>query len=325
MSSAPIPAVTAVPAVEASPDSNFRCGHVAIIGRPNVGKSTLLNSLVGQALSITSSKAQTTRHRILGIRTQGADKGTPAQLIFIDSPGYQTKSNLALNRVLNKTSLQVAAEADLVVMVCDAGSGWTAGDQLLLDRVPADLRLFLALNKMDRLKDKVQMMALLQKLGSLNRFDEIVPVSATKGRQVDLLADLCAKRLPVAAALFEEDELTDRSERFLAAELIRERLFRLLGDELPYETTVVIEQFLEEPSPGHAGGFKRIAATIFVNRDSQKPIVLGRGGEGLKRIASEARQAMETLFDAKVFLEVFVKVKTGWADTEQSLKAYGYE
>jgi GTPase len=298
---------------------------VAIVGRPNVGKSTLLNQLVGQSLSITSSKSQTTRHRILGIRSQTVEQGVPAQIIFIDSPGYQTKSNMALNKVLNKTSLQVAMEADLVVMVSDAGSGWTKADQNLLDRIPGDRKVYLALNKVDRIADKAKVFAQLQTLGELKRFDEIVPISAIKGKQVDLLADLCAKQLPIAAAIYAADEITDRSERFLAAELIRERLFRLLGDELPYETTVVIEAFTEEPSPQRAGGFKRIAATIFVNRDSQKPIVLGRGGEGLKRIASEARQAMETLFDAKVFLEVFVKVKTGWADTEQSLKAYGYE
>ncbi len=310
---------------QSATDQPFRCGHVAIVGRPNVGKSTLLNGLVGQALSITSSKAQTTRHRILGIRTQPEGAPQPAQLIFIDSPGYQTKSHQALNRVLNKTSLQVAAESDLVVMVCDAGSGWTAADQQLLDRIDPKLPIILALNKADKLADASRMMPLLQKLGQLQRFDEIVPISALKGKQLDLLAELCAARLPPGEAIYGPDELTDRSERFLAAELIRERLFRLLGDELPYETTVVIDQYSEEPSPSHAGGFRRIAATIFVNRESQRPIVLGKGGEGIKRIASEARQAMEHLFDAKVFLEVFVKVKTGWADTEQSLKAYGYE
>ncbi len=307
------------------PIEDFHCGYVAIVGRPNVGKSTLLNSLVGQSLSITSSKSQTTRHRILGIRTQTKQQGVAGQLIFIDSPGFQTKSNLALNKVLNKTSLQVAMEASLVVMVSDAGSGWTRADQQLLDYIPSTQRIFLALNKVDRIQDKADVFAQLQKLGELKRFEEIVPISALKGKQVELLANLCAKNLPIAPAIFGDDEVTDRSERFLAAELIRERLFRLLGDELPYETTVVIEQFTEEDSAGKVGGFKRIAATIFVNRDSQKPIVLGRGGEVLKRIASEARQSMETLFDAKVFLEVFVKVKSGWADTEQSLKAYGYE
>ncbi|HLS54644.1 MAG TPA: GTPase Era [Zeimonas sp.] len=291
----------------------FRCGHVAIVGRPNVGKSTLLNRLVGQKLSITSDRPQTTRHRIVGVVTR-----PDAQLLFLDSPGYQTRSGGALNRVLNRTALQVAEDADVVVMLCD-GRAWTAADEQIARLLPADRPVLLAVNKIDAVADKGRLMALVERARRCRDFDEVVPISARTGRQVELLLDLCAARLPVGPPRYEPDALTDRSERFLAAELIREKLFRQLGDELPYASTVEIERFEEAPK------LRRIHAAILVDRDSQKAIVVGAGGERIKRIATDARLDLEKLFGGKVYLELFVKVKSGWASSEQSLRAYGYE
>lgn len=291
----------------------FRCGHVAIVGRPNVGKSTLLNRLVGQKLSITSRRPQTTRHRILGVLTR-----PDAQLLFLDSPGFQTRSGGALNRVLNRTARQVAEDADVVVMVCDAG-GWTRADEELAKMLPANRPVLLAVNKVDTVRDKAKLLPLVQQASQARAFDEVVPVSARTGRQVELLVELCAARLPEAPAMFGEDDLTDRGERFLAAELIREKLFRLLGDELPYASTVVIEKFEELPR------LRRIFATVLVERDAQKAIVLGSGGERIKRIATESRLDLEKLLGTRVYLELYVKVRSGWADDEQSLRAYGYE
>ena len=293
--------------------AEHRCGYVAIVGRPNVGKSTLLNRLIGQKLSITSKKAQTTRHRILGVLSR-----PDAQLLFIDSPGYQTRSMGALNRVLNRTAQQVAADADVVVMVCDA-SGWTAGDKTMAALLPAGRPLFLAVNKIDSVADKARVGKLIAQATADRDFDEVIPISAQTGHQVELLADLCAKRLPAGDSMLEGDALTDRSERFLGTELIREKLFRLLGDELPYESTVVIEKFEELPN------LRRVFATIIVAREVHKPMILGAGGERIKRIASEARVDLEKMFGTKVYLELFVKVRGGWADNETSLRAYGYE
>ena len=292
----------------------FRCGHVAIVGRANVGKSTLLNRLVGQKLSITSDRPQTTRHRIVGVVTR-----PDAQLLFLDSPGYQTRAGGALlDRVLNRTALQVAEDADVVVMLCD-GRAWTAADEQIARLLPTDRPVLLAVNKTDAVADKGRLMALVDRARRCRDFAEVVPISARTGRQVELLVDLCAARLPEGERMFDEDDLTDRGERFQAAELIREKMFRLLGDELPYQSTVVIEQYEELPR------LRRIHATVLVERDAQKAIVLGSGGERIKRIATEARQDMERLLGVKVYLEVFVKVRSGWADSEQSLRAYGYE
>jgi GTP-binding protein Era len=291
----------------------FRCGFVAIVGRPNVGKSTLLNRLVGQKLSITSDRPQTTRHRIVGIVTR-----PDAQLLFLDSPGYQTRAGGALNRVLNRTALQVAGDAHVVVMLCD-GRAWTAADERLALLLPTDRPVLLAVNKIDAVADKARLLALVERARRCRDFDEVVPISARTGRQVELLLELCAARLPEGPAQYEADALTDRSERFLAAELIREKLFRQLGDELPYASTVVIEGFEESPK------LRRIHAAILVERDSHKPIVLGAGGERIKRIATESRLDLEKLLGRKVYLELFVKVKSGWASSEQSLRAYGYE
>jgi GTP-binding protein Era len=299
--------------VAAAQGAVHRCGYVAIVGRPNVGKSTLLNRLLGQKLSITSRRPQTTRHRILGVLTRPG-----AQLLWLDSPGYQTRSGGALNRVLNRTAQQVAQDADVVVLVCDA-SGWTAADEQLAKLLPVDRPVLLAVNKVDAVGDKARLLKLVQRATQVRAFDEVVPLSARTGRQVDLLVDLCAARLPEGAPVFGDDELTDRGERFLAAELIREKLFRMLGDELPYESTVVIDQYEELPR------LRRVFASVLVARDAQKAIVLGAGGERIKRIATEARIDLERLLGTRVYLEVFVKVKGGWADSEQSLRAYGYE
>jgi len=298
---------------EASGAAAHRCGHVAIVGRPNVGKSTLLNRLVGAKLSITSAKAQTTRHRIVGVVTR-----PDAQFLLLDTPGYQTRNRGALNRVLNRTAAQAAMDADVVVLVADAHA-WTPADDQALALVPAGRPIVVALNKIDAVADKARLMPLAQALMARPGVAAIVPISARTGRQVDALLDECARHLPEGEALFDEDTFTDRSERFLAAEAVREKMFRLLGDELPYQSTVVIEKFEELP------GLRRIFAAIVVERDAQKPIVLGAGGERIKRIASEARQDLERLLGCRVYLEVWVKVKGGWADDENRLRTYGYE
>lgn len=291
----------------------LRSGYVAIVGRPNVGKSTLLNHLVGEKISIVSRKAQTTRHRITGIRTDAE-----SQCVFVDTPGFQTKFSNALNRAMNRGVTQTLADVDVVVFVVEAGR-FDAKDRAVLKLLPADRPVILAVNKTDRIKDKAALLPFLGQLGQERDFAAIVPISAAKGRQTDQLLGEVRKHLPQEGLLFDEDELTDKSERFLAAEYVREKLFRLLGDELPYATTVEIEKFEME------GALRRIYAAIVVDRDSHKAIVIGKGGESLKRIASEARQDMERLFDGKVYLEVWVKVKSGWTDDERLLKSLGYE
>ena len=290
-----------------------RCGSVAIVGRPNVGKSTLLNRLVGQKLSITSDRPQTTRHRIVGVLTRD-----DAQLLFLDSPGFQTRVGGALNRVLNRTALQVAGDADVTLLVCDA-QGWTAADEAFARRLNRSQPRLLVLNKIDQVPDKSRLLPLVQKLQNDYGFDEIIPVSARTGRQVDTLIELCTQRLPEGPPLFESDALTDRSERFLAAEMIREKLFRQLGDELPYQSTVEIERFEELPS------LRRIFASVLVEREAQKGIVVGHGGDRIRRLSTDARAELEKLFGCRVYLELFVKVKSGWADSEASLRAHGYE
>jgi GTP-binding protein Era len=300
-------------ASRASVNMTYRCGYVAIVGRPNVGKSTLLNRLVGQKLSITSDRPQTTRHRIIGVLTRPG-----AQLLFLDSPGYQTRVGGLLNRVLNRTAVQTATDDDVVVMVADA-THWSETDDAVARQLPPDKPRLLALNKIDRIHDKARLMRLAKSLQQTWGFDEIVPLSARTGRQTELLAELCAARLPEGEAVMQADALTDRSERFLAAEMIREKLFRQLGDELPYESTVDIERFEEGPR------LQRIFAAILVERDAQKAIVIGRGGERIKRLSIEARQELEQLLGKPVYLELFVKVRSGWADSEASLRAHGYE
>jgi len=291
----------------------IRSGFVAIIGRPNVGKSTLLNRLVGEKISIVSRKAQTTRHRVMGILT-AAD----AQYVFVDTPGFQTRYSNALNRAMNRGVTQTLADVDVVFFVIEAGR-FGANDRAVLRLMPESVPVILVVNKTDRLANKAALLPFLAEVSAEHEFAAVVPISAASGKQTEELLREARKYLPNEGLLYPEDELTDKSERFLASEYIREKLFRLLGDELPYAATVDIEKFEQE------GKLRRVFAAIVVDRDSHKAIVIGKGGETLKRIASEARQDMERLFDAKVYLEIWVKVKSGWADDERLLKSLGYE
>ena len=290
-----------------------RCGTVAIIGKPNVGKSTLLNALVGQKISITSRKAQTTRHRITGIRTVGA-----TQYVFVDTPGFQLKHAAPLNRTLNRTVLSSLGDVDAVLFVVEAGR-FGLDDAKVLSLLPADMPVVLVANKLDAVARRTDILPWLKSMQDRHAFAEYVPMSARKAADIERLLSILSRYLPEQDWLHEEDALTDRSERFLASEIIREKLFRLMGDELPYTSTVVIDKFEEE------GGLRRIAATIVVERDAHKGMVIGERGERLKRIGSEARQELEPLLDARVFLELWVKVRSGWADDEQHLRSYGYE
>ncbi|MFM7849163.1 MAG: GTPase Era [Rubrivivax sp.] len=301
----------AIPSPEAAPP--HRCGLIAIVGRPNVGKSTLLNALVGQKISITSNKAQTTRHRITGVRTVGA-----VQYVFVDTPGFQVRHAAALNRTLNRTVLSSLGEVDAVLFVVEAGR-FGLDDAKVLSLLPADRPVVLVANKLDAVARRTDILPWLQSMQDRHAFAEYVPMSARKASDIERLLAILAPYLPEQAWLHEEDALTDRSERFLAGEIIREKLFRLTGDELPYTSTVVIDKFEEE------GSLRRIAASIVVERDAHKGMIIGEGGERLKRIGSEARQELEPLLGARVFLELWVKVRSGWADDEQHLRSYGYE
>ncbi|HSW04879.1 GTPase Era [Aquabacterium sp.] len=290
-----------------------RCGLMAIVGRPNVGKSTLLNALVGQKISITSRKAQTTRHRITGVRTLG-----DAQFVFVDTPGFQTRHSTPLNRSLNRTVQGALSDVDVVLFVVEAGR-FGLDDAKVLSLLPQDKPAILVANKLDAVQRRTDMLPWLKSMQERHPFAEFVPMSAQKNDDIERLFKIVAPYLPQQPWMYEEDALTDRSDRFLAAELIREKLFRLTGDELPYSATVVIDKFEEE------GNLKRIAATIIVEREAHKGMIIGDGGEHLKRIGSEARQELERLMAAKVFLEIWVKVRSGWADNEAHLRSYGYE
>jgi len=309
------PGLPAVATADAT--AGRHCGLVAIVGRPNVGKSTLLNALVGQKVSITSRKAQTTRHRITGIRTLAE-----SQFVFVDTPGFQTRHSAALNRNLNRTVQGVLADVDVVLLVVEAGR-FGPDDAKVLALLPpageAGRPVILVANKLDEVHRRADLAPWLQSMQLRFPFAEFVPLSARKDADVQRLLEIVRPYLPEAPWLHEEDALTDRSERFLASELIREKLFRLTGDELPYTSTVVIEKFEEE------GDLRRIAAAIVVERDAHKGMVIGAGGERLKRIGTEARTELESLLGAKVFLELWVKVRSGWADDEEHLRSYGYE
>ena len=295
-----------------------RCGLVAIVGRPNVGKSTLLNALVGQKVSITSRKAQTTRHRITGIRSVGT-----TQFVFVDTPGFQTQHSGALNRSLNKTVLGAVGEVDLVLFVVEAGS-FGPGDAKVLGLLDAKTPTLLIANKLDKLHRRGEIAPWLSTMQERHPFTEFVPMSAKSPKDVERLFAICEKYLPEQPWWYAEDELTDRSEKFMAGEMVREKLFRLMGDELPYTSTVIVDKFEEEPGKT-AKRMVRIAATIVVERDGHKAMVIGEGGERLKRIGTEARQELEKLMDAKVFLELWVKVRSGWADDEARVRSFGYE
>ena len=290
----------------------YRTGTAAIVGRPNVGKSTLLNQLVGAHVAITSRKPQTTRHRLLGIHTDDR-----SQVLFVDTPGFQTQHANLLNRSMNRTVGQVAAEVDAIVFVVDA-HGWDERDDPVLALLPPKAPVVLALNKLDKVRDKARVAATLVESSAKRDFAALVPVSAAKGTQLRALLGEIRKLLPEAPPIYGPDEITDRPERFLAAELVRERIFRLLGDELPYSIAVEVEQFEVE------GNLRRIACAIYVDKPGHKAIVIGEKGATLKRIGTEARHAMEALFGSKVFLETHVRVKSGWADNEAALRLLGY-
>jgi GTPase len=320
------------------PTGPTRCGMIAIVGKPNVGKSTLLNALVGQKVSITSRKAQTTRHRILGIRNQGA-----SQFVFADTPGFQTRHGTALNRSLNKTVTGAVSGVDLILLVVEAGrlSGADAKVLSLLGKQAKGVPVVLIANKLDTVNRRADIAPWLQEvhakgMGAASdieedtelpadlKFAEIFPMSAKQRKDIERLLSVCEKYLPEQPWIYTQEEVTDKSERFMAGEVVREKLFRFTGDELPYTSTVVIDQFKEEPGKT-ASRFVKIAATIIVERDSHKAMVIGAGGEGLKRMGTEAREELERLMDAKVFLQLWVKVQGGWADNAERVKSFGYE
>lgn len=293
--------------------ASFRCGVIAIVGRPNVGKSTLMNALVGRKISITSRKAQTTRHRITGIHTL-----SDAQYIFVDTPGFQTRHSTALNRSLNRTVTSTVIAVDAILFMIEAGR-FGPDDQKVLDLSPKSVPTLLILNKLDRITDKSSLFPFLKQMGELREFTEMVPLSAKHVDDISRLLETLKPYLPEGEPIYDEDDLTDRSSRFLAAEILREKVFRWTSDELPYTSTVIIDNFEEE------GCLTRVFATILVERHSHKAMVIGKKGAKLKQISTEARLDMETLFDRSVYLEIFVKVQSGWADNEAGLRAYGYE
>jgi len=292
---------------------DFRCGYIAIVGRPNVGKSTLMNALIGAKVSITSRKAQTTRHRITGIQTKDS-----TQFVYVDTPGFQTRHSNALNRTLNRTVTTTLTAADVILFLVEAGTFGPA-DQQVIDLLPKNVPCILVINKSDRVKDKAVMMPFAQKIAALFPFAAIVPVSATLRFQLENLEGEARKYLPLNPPIFAEDDITDRSEKFLATEIVREKLFRFVGDELPYTSTVLIEKFEQE------GNLRRIFIAILVDRDGHKSMVIGNKGARLKDISTQSRVDMEKLFGGPVYLEIWVKVKSGWADNEAGLRAYGYE
>lgn len=294
--------------------ADFRCGYVAIVGRPNVGKSTLMNHILGQKLSITSRKPQTTRHRILGIVTR-----EKSQTIYVDTPGIHGEERKAINRYMNRAASSALRDVDLVLFVVD-GLKWSPDDDLVVEKIKASgLPVMLIINKVDTIDDKEALLPRITELTQLHGFVEVVPVSALRGHNVSRLQELVEARLPFSPPFFPEDQITDKSSRFLAAETVREKIMRQLGDEVPYELTVEIEEFKQE------GKLKRISALILVERDGQKAIVIGEGGQRLKRIGMEARIDMEKLFGGKVMLSLWVKVKGGWSDDERALKSLGYD
>ncbi|MCT7360816.1 MAG: GTPase Era [Thalassobium sp.] len=291
-----------------------RTGYVAIVGRPNVGKSTLLNRILGQKLSITSRKPQTTRHQILGIKTEG-----DVQVVYVDTPGMHKHQEKAINRYMNKAATTAVKDVDLILMLVDR-TRWTEEDEMVLQAVKSQRApVVLVVNKVDFVREKEELLPVLQQLSSRHNFDQIIPVSAKTGHNIERLENLIESYLPENQYFFPEDQITDRSSRFLAAELVREKIMRQLGDELPYAMTVEIEEFV------HTGTLIEISALILVERASQKAIVIGDGGYRIKQIGQDARKDMELLFDCKVMLKLWVKVKAGWSDDERALRSLGYD
>jgi len=294
-------------------DTSHRAGHVAVIGRPNVGKSTLLNALVGAKVSITSQRPQTTRHRLLGIATF-----PHGQLLLVDTPGIHREQKRAMNRWMNRAARGALEGVDAALLVIQAGR-WDDEDSLAFDALrEAGVPVVLVVNQVDRIKDKGTLLPFLAKVSEGRDFAAVHPVSALKRKGLEPLVDSVLALVPEQPPLYAEDEITDKSQRFLAGELVREQLMRLLGDELPYATTVEIERFVEE------GRLLRIGAVVWVEREGQKAIVIGKGGERLREIGARARVQMERLFDRKVFLETWVRVREGWSDDEAALRTLGY-
>lgn len=295
-------------------DKPYRSGYVAIIGRPNVGKSTLINRILGQKLCITSRRPQTTRHRILGIKTTDH-----AQLVYVDTPGMHSDGKRAMNRYMNRAATASIEDVDVIVFVIESLK-WTDEDQRVLKRLQsdADKPVILVLNKVDKTDDKSALLPQMEQLAAQYSFAAVVPVSARRGMNIEQLEAEVEQLMPEGEPIFDEDQLTDRSSRFLAAEMVREKLFRHLGQELPYSLTVDIEQFEED------NGMFRISAVIYVERSGQKSIVIGKKGELLKQVGQDARKDMEDLFGCKVFLQLWVKVREGWSDNERMLRNLGY-
>ncbi len=290
------------------------CGFIAIVGRPNVGKSTLLNKILGQKISITSRKAQTTRHRIVGIHTEGA-----YQAVYVDTPGLHIEEKRAINRLMNRAASSAIGEVDLIIFVVD-GTHWNADDEMVLNKLrQAKAPVVLALNKIDNVKNKDDLLPFITEISAKFNFAEIVPISAQRGNNVHNLQKIVRSSLKKGVHHFPEDYVTDRSQRFMASEIIREKLMRFMGEELPYSVTVEIEQFKVNER-----GTYEINGLILVEREGQKKMVVGHQGQKIKTIGTEARADMERLFDNKVHLELWVKVKSGWADDERALRSLGY-
>lgn len=290
-----------------------RCGYVAIVGRPNVGKSTLLNHILGQKISITSRKPQTTRHQVLGIKTEG-----DTQIVFVDTPGLHQGAEKAINRYMNRAAKSAIRDVDVVVFVVDR-TAWTDEDAMVLEQIQyAGIPTIAVINKVDLLADKSQLLPHLQMLSEKADFAAVMPLSALRRHNIEALEQRILDFIPQGEHFFPEDQITDRSQRFLAAQIVREKIIRQLGDELPYAITVEIEDFAAQ------GAVLHIAAVIFVERKGQKKILIGYKGERLRSIGSEARQDMEALFDSKVMLRLWVKVKSGWSDDDRALRSLGY-
>lgn len=298
----------------ATPLTVTYCGFIAIVGRPNVGKSTLLNRLLGQKISITSRKAQTTRHRIMGIHTEGV-----YQAVYVDTPGLHIEEKRAINRLMNRAASSTLGEVELIIFVVE-GTHWTADDEMVLGKLrQRKTPVILAINKVDNISDKQILLPHLEALAPQLPWLDIVPISAEKGTNVDTIASIVRQHLPISEHHFPDDSITNRSQRFLAAEIIREKLMRFLGDELPYSATVEIERFTANNRNGY-----HIHGLILVEREGQKKMVIGNKGAKIKTIGIEARREMATLFDTQVHLELWVKVKSGWADNERALHSLGY-